>query len=86
MRLIDADELNEYIGRVDLDTREKIFNLVKRQPTIEVIPIDFIYGLRLKLVKLFYEEEDGENRKSYIGGITGLDTLVEEWERLKNEM
>ena len=35
MRLIDADELNEYIGREALDTREKIFALVDRMPTIE---------------------------------------------------
>ena len=39
MRLIDADELNEQIGRVELDTREKIFNLVESQPTIETIPM-----------------------------------------------
>lgn len=35
MRLIDADELNEYIGREALDTREKIFALVHRMPTVE---------------------------------------------------
>lgn len=34
-RLIDADELNEYIGREALDTREKIFALVDRMPTVE---------------------------------------------------
>lgn len=34
-RLIDADELNEYIGREALDTREKIFALVHRMPTVE---------------------------------------------------
>ena len=34
MRLIDADELNEYIGRESLDTREKIFALVDRMPTL----------------------------------------------------
>ena len=34
MRLIDADELNEYIGREALDTREKIFALVDRMPTL----------------------------------------------------
>ena len=34
MRLIDADELNEYIGREALDTREKIFSLVARMPTL----------------------------------------------------
>ena len=34
-RLIDADELNEYIGREALDTREKIFALVDRMPTME---------------------------------------------------
>ena len=38
MRLIDADELNEYIGRESLDTREKIFALVDRMPTIEPRP------------------------------------------------
>lgn len=35
MRLIDADELNEYVGREALDTRGKIFALVDRMPTIE---------------------------------------------------
>lgn len=34
-RLIDADELNECIGREALDTREKIFALVDRMPTVE---------------------------------------------------
>lgn len=34
MRLIDADELKEYVGREALDTREKIFALVDRMPTV----------------------------------------------------
>lgn len=32
-RLIDADELIEHVWREDLDTREKIANLVERMPT-----------------------------------------------------
>ena len=35
MRLIDADELTEMIWRERLDTRERIANLIARQPTIE---------------------------------------------------
>ena len=42
MRLIDADELKEYIDRVDLDTREKIFDLVDRQKTVDAIPVDWL--------------------------------------------
>lgn len=35
MRLIDADELTELVWRERLDTRERIANLITRQPTIE---------------------------------------------------
>lgn len=35
MRLIDADELTEMVWRERLDTRERIANLVARQPTIK---------------------------------------------------
>ena len=35
MRLIDADELTEMVWRERLDTRERIANLIARQPTIE---------------------------------------------------
>lgn len=34
MRLIDADELTEMVWRERLDTRERIANLIARQPTI----------------------------------------------------
>lgn len=35
MRLIDANELTEMVWRERLDTRERIANLIARQPTIE---------------------------------------------------
>lgn len=35
MRLIDADELTEMVWRERLDTRERIANLIARQPTIK---------------------------------------------------
>lgn len=35
MRLIDADELTEMVWREQLDTRERIANLIARQPTIK---------------------------------------------------
>lgn len=35
MRLIDADELTEMVWRERLDTRERIADLIARQPTIE---------------------------------------------------
>lgn len=35
MRPIDADELTEMVWRERLDTRERIANLIARQPTIE---------------------------------------------------
>jgi hypothetical protein len=34
MRLIDANELTEMVWRERLDTRERIANLIARQPTI----------------------------------------------------
>lgn len=34
MRLIDADELLEHVYRDDLDTREKIADLINQMPTI----------------------------------------------------
>lgn len=37
MRLIDADELTEMVWRERLDTRERIANLVARQPTIKTV-------------------------------------------------
>ena len=37
-RLIDADALLEHVWRDRLDSRERIANLVKRQPTIEERP------------------------------------------------
>ena len=37
-RLIDADALKEYVGRVQLNSREKIFNLIDAQPTIDAEP------------------------------------------------
>lgn len=39
MRLIDADELTEMVWRERLDTRERIANLIARQPTIEAKPV-----------------------------------------------
>jgi len=39
MRLIDADELTEMVWRERLDTRERIANLIVRQPTIEAKPV-----------------------------------------------
>lgn len=38
-RLIDADALKEYVGRVQLNSREKIFNLIDAQPTIDAVPV-----------------------------------------------
>jgi hypothetical protein len=35
MRLIDADELMEHVGRDKLDSREAIMEMVKNAPTIE---------------------------------------------------
>ena len=35
MRMIDADELKEHVWRESLDTREKISDLIDRQPTLE---------------------------------------------------
>ena len=35
MRLIDADELTEMVWRERLDTRERIADLIARQPTIK---------------------------------------------------
>lgn len=35
MRPIDADELTEMVWRERLDTRERIANLIARQPTIK---------------------------------------------------
>ena len=35
MRLIDADELTEMVYRERVDTRERIANLIARQPTIK---------------------------------------------------
>jgi hypothetical protein len=35
MRLIDADELMEHIGRDKLDSREAIMEMVKNAPTVE---------------------------------------------------
>ena len=35
MRLIDADELMEHIGRDKLDSREAIMEMIKNAPTIE---------------------------------------------------
>lgn len=35
MRPIDADELTEMVWREQLDTRERIADLIARQPTIE---------------------------------------------------
>ena len=37
MRLIDADELMEWIWRERLDTRERIASLVERMPTIDPV-------------------------------------------------
>jgi len=35
MRLIDADELTEYVWRCRLDSRERIADLAKSMPTME---------------------------------------------------
>lgn len=35
MRLIDADELLEYVYRDKLDTRERIAALIERMPTVQ---------------------------------------------------
>lgn len=37
-RMIDADALKEYVGRVQLNSREKIFSLIDAQPTIDAVP------------------------------------------------
>lgn len=47
-RLIDANALKEYVGRVQLNSREKIFNLIDAQPTIDAIPIEWIIRMRNK--------------------------------------
>lgn len=39
MRLIDADELMEHIGRDRLDSREAIMGMVENAPTIQPIPV-----------------------------------------------
>lgn len=42
MRLIDADELTEAVWRERLDTRERIADLVARQPTVKTdVQVDF---------------------------------------------
>lgn len=40
MRLIDADELIEAVWRERLDTRERIADLVARQPTVKGVTAD----------------------------------------------
>lgn len=37
MRLIDADELMEKAGRYKLDTRERIYELIRQAPTIDPV-------------------------------------------------
>lgn len=39
MRLIDAEELTEMAWRERVDTRERIVNLIARQPTIKAKPM-----------------------------------------------
>lgn len=39
MRPIDADELTEMAWRERVDSRERIANLIARQPTIEAKPV-----------------------------------------------
>ena len=51
MRLIDAKELTEMAWRERLDTRERIVNLIARQPTIEAKPV--------KRGKWFHINNDG---------------------------
>ena len=55
MRLIDADELNEYIGREALDTREKIFALVHRMPTVEPKHGEWVLDKEFSFVFNMYE-------------------------------
>ena len=38
-RYIDADALMELVGRERLDTRERIANLIERQPTADVVEV-----------------------------------------------
>ena len=59
MRIIDGDELIECISREDVDTREKIINLIKNQPTINHMSRDDFYS---KLVE--------EYKKGYRDGFT----------------
>ena len=39
MRLVDADYLREFVGRFELDTREKILQMIDNAPTITPKPI-----------------------------------------------
>ena len=42
MRLIDANELTEMIWRKQVDTRERISNIIARQPTVKTdVQADF---------------------------------------------
>ena len=41
MRLIDAEELTEMAWRERVDTRERIVNLIARQPTIKAKPVKY---------------------------------------------
>ena len=59
MRIIDGDELIECISREDVDTREKIINLIKNQPTIKSMNKDE-----------FYDKLVNEYKKGYRDGFT----------------
>lgn len=49
MRLIDADELMEHVGRDRLDSRELIMDMIENAPTVEPAETDAIPILWLKL-------------------------------------
>ena len=90
MRLIDADKLIERIKTSDDhlgNWDEMNIHDIKVAETIEAIPIDFIKALAGTYARLHHEEQDIEVRNAFVGGVTGLTTLLEVWdENKKNEL
>lgn len=50
MRLIDADELTEMVWRERVDSRERIAELIARQPTIKVPTADVQPAKKCKMI------------------------------------
>lgn len=81
MRLIDAEELTEMAWRERLDTRERIVNLIARQPTIEAKPVK-----RGKWISLDYDTyfecsvcKNIEDIESNFCSRCGADMQCREW-------